>query len=165
LIYVKQPGTFTTPLVGVSQGELGLVTQVYVSGTDIVGAAATQHIGLFEIGATGLIVKFIDITLVDTNIAEPAPMIINPVVAQGSVVGATKITYASSNLLRYVIQDTVVATPLVGDDVSGIGTAYTSGADITGVLADKHIGLFEVDTNGKVVKFIDIKLASGDIAQ
>lgn len=95
-----------------------------------------------------------------------ASEIVGAVVKPGTVSGSTKITYtpAATNTLKYVKQGEAFEAPLVGTNASTIGEAYTSGADIAEVSASEHIGLYEVTTTNLIVKFVDITLSAGDIA-
>ncbi|MFI8711580.1 Ig-like domain-containing protein [Brevibacillus brevis] len=165
---VKQANSVTVPNVGDDASAVGAA---YTSGDDIVAAVAGEHVGLYEVDAAGKVVKFVDITLTTGDIKAPAPVsapeITTHTVAQGSVTGATKVTYAAGtgNDLKVVKQANAVTVPNVGDDASTIGTAYTSGDDITAAVAGEHVGLYEVDAAGKVVKFVDITLTVTNIAQ
>lgn len=97
--------------------------------------------------------------------AVPAPAITGYNVVEGSAVGATSVTYnaATGNSLKVKKDTSAIAVPNVGDDASALGAAYTSGADIVNAVAGDHVGLYEVDGNGKVVKFVDIELDASDI--
>jgi len=162
LRYVKQAGAFTVPTVGYDASAVGTA---YNSGSNISGAAATEHIGLYEVNGSNLVVKFADITLASEDIAVNAPAISGHTVSPGSIDGATKVTYTSGagNSLRYVKQAGAFAIPLAGADASGIGSVYSSGDDITGAVIGEHIGLYEVDGSNRVVGFIDETLAVEDI--
>jgi len=50
--------------------------------------------------------------------------------------------------------------PTVGLNASAIGSAYTSGNNITGATATEHIGLYEVDGSKLVFKFPGITIAT-----
>ncbi|MEG0480898.1 MAG: hypothetical protein RR539_07860 [Clostridium sp.] len=98
-----------------------------------------------------------------SNIATAAPLISGHSVAQGTAVGNTAITYTAGagNTLATKVQAGVFTTPLVGTTPTGT-TAYTSGNDLA-VTAGQHVGLYELNSAGKVVKFIDLTIAAGDI--
>lgn len=85
-------------------------------------------------------------------------------IEKGSADHSTKITYAAGkdNKLAYKIGDSAFATPKVGATVSGT-TAFTSGTEITGVAGGKHIGLYELNKDGVVVKFVNIELEAKDV--
>ncbi|NUU58933.1 hypothetical protein HPT30_00690, partial [Paenibacillus sp. JW14] len=66
------------------------------------------------------------------------------------------------------VSSTLIPTPNVGDAAptgAGVTNPYTAGADITGVDAttNRYIGIYEVDSNNKVVSFKLIILTAGDI--
>lgn len=99
----------------------------------------------------------------------PAPPLLNYTIAAGSVSGSTKIDITDAlgggNAFKYKKQAEAFATPEVASTTADLGLSnYTSGSDITGVVAGQHIGLFEVDGAGGVVKFVDITVAAGEIA-
>lgn len=95
-----------------------------------------------------------------TSITVPA---LTATVAQGSASGTTKFTATagSGNTLAYLLQAGEITDPKYNDVPTGL-TAYTSGADITAT-ATNHLGMYELDGTGHVVKFLEATLASGDI--
>jgi hypothetical protein len=102
-------------------------------------------------------------------VAALAPAITGYSVAPGTNGLSTKVTYAqgAGNKLKYVKQAGAFTTPAVGTDMSSINGVqlYNSGGNINSALAGEHIGLYEYEqATNKVVKFVDITLASGDIA-
>lgn len=94
-----------------------------------------------------------------TAIAAPA---LTATIAQGSASGTTKatITAGTGNTLAYIKQ--AGAFTVYYNDIPTGTTAYVSGADIA-VTAGQHLGLFELDATGHVVKFVDHTVVSGDI--
>ena len=99
----------------------------------------------------------------------PAPPLLNYTIAAGSISGSTKIDITDAlgggNAFKYKKQSGAFTTPAVASATADLGLVnYTSGADIPGVVAGQHIGLFEVDGTGGVVKFVDITVAAGEIA-
>lgn len=68
------------------------------------------------------------------------------------------------NSLMTKVQNEAFSIPEVGSNVPEGATPYTSGEDIIGVIAGNHVGLYEVNGSGKVVKFIDITLKAEDIS-
>jgi len=97
----------------------------------------------------------------------PAPTFSpSPTVQPGSQAGSTSltgVTAGAGNRLAVQVSSGVIATPNVGD-VAPTGT-YVAGTDITDVdaVTNKYVGLYEVDSAGKVVKFSLVTLTSGDI--
>lgn len=96
-----------------------------------------------------------------TSIAAPA---LTATVAKGTGTGNTKFTAtaASGNTLAYLLQAGEITDPKYNDIPTGL-TAYTSGADIAAV-ATNHLGMYELDPTGHVVKFLEATLSSGEIS-
>jgi hypothetical protein len=104
-------------------------------------------------------------SVINNNLAATA--ITSITVGKGSTTGATEITASPNNsgdTLVYIVSSTTVATPNVGDTVSGTST-LTNGSDITSANAtsNKYIAVYELDSNNKVVSFTLITLTSSDI--
>lgn len=143
----------------------GNIVGASIEGTEIEGfVGATQSLVGGELRAV-LTVNFDSIT-----IAEQAPVTapaLTATFAGGTEVGATAATISdelgSGNHFAYVVSDTEIATPNVGDVVSA--TLYTSGADIAGVddTTNKYVGLYELTTDNKVVKFLGHTVVSDEI--
>jgi hypothetical protein len=95
-----------------------------------------------------------------TSIAAPA---LTATVAAGTAAG-TKFTasVASGHTLAYLLQAGEITDPKFNDIPTGL-TAYTSGTDIAAAVATNHLGMYELDATGHVVKFTEATLASGDI--
>lgn len=97
--------------------------------------------------------------------ATPAPAL-SATFAKGSASGTTAATISgdpgSGNHYAYKVSDGEVATPNVGDTVSG-ATEYTSGADITAAVG-KYVALYELTADSTVVKFSVHLLVSGEVA-
>jgi hypothetical protein len=139
-----------------------------IPGGDTVTVAYTKPTSNPLQDATGNAIATITssaVTVTNKNTAAPAITTISAGV--GSATGATEITATantSGDSLVYAISSTSVATPNVGDAVTGT-TALTSAADITGADATskKYIAVYELDSNGKVAAFKLITLTSADI--
>jgi len=88
--------------------------------------------------------------------------------AKGTDAG-TKITATpeSSNSLRVLVSDTLLPFPLQGEDVPAGAQEYTPGSDINDVDADtnKYVGVYEVDSSGKIVGFKLITLTANEIKE
>jgi hypothetical protein len=95
-----------------------------------------------------------------TSIAAPA---LTATVAAGVATGSTKFTATpgAGNTLAYLLQAGEITDPKFNDIPTGL-TAYTSGADIA-VVATNHLGMYELDAAGHVVKFAEHTIVSGDI--
>lgn len=104
--------------------------------------------------------KFAAIWVSYTAIAAPA---LTATVAAGAAAG-TKFTAtpASGNSLAYLLQAGEITDPSFNDIPTGL-TAYTSGADIATAVATNHLGMYELDPTGHVVKFKEVTLAAADI--
>lgn len=105
--------------------------------------------------------KFAAIWVSYTPITAPA---LTATVAKGTGTGNTKFTAtpASGNTLAYLLQAGEITDPKFNDVPTGL-TAYTSGADIAAV-ATNHLGMYELDATGHVVKFLEATLTSGEIS-
>src|SRR5699024_2648607 len=81
--------------------------------------------------------------------------------------GTTKITAApgTDNSFKYVVSDKLLPFPLLGEDVPTDAKDYTAEADIEGVDAttNKYVGVYEVNSNGKVVGFKLVTLTEDEI--
>ncbi|WP_094700712.1 hypothetical protein [Brevibacillus laterosporus] len=161
LKYKLADNAFTPPNVGdVLSGGTD-----YTSGGDI-PATANKYLGLYEVGGSDNIVKFVSVQLEAKDI-KVAPIAVQTIsghnVEAGNATGTTKVTYTvgKGNSLKYKLADDAFTPPNVGDVLSG-GTDYTSGENITAE-ANKHLGLYEVDRSKNIVKFVSIELEAGNI--
>ncbi|MCR8940214.1 hypothetical protein O0555_23340, partial [Brevibacillus laterosporus] len=161
LKYKLADNAFTPPNVGdVLSGGTD-----YTSGGDI-PATANKYLGLYEVGGSDNIVKFVSVQLKAKDIkAAPvvAPTISGHNVEAGSASGTTKVTYTvgNGNSLKYKLADNAFTPPNVGDILSD-GTVYTTGEDIKAE-ANKYLGLYEVDGSNHIVKFVSVQLKAKDI--
>ncbi len=139
----------------------------YTSGGDI-PATANKYLGLYEVGGSDNIVKFVSVQLEAKNI-KATPVAVQTIsghnVEAGNATGTTKVTYTvgKGNSLKYKLADDAFTPPNVGDVLSD-GTDYTSGENITAE-ANKHLGLYEVDRSKNIVKFVSIELEAGNISK
>ncbi|AYK05253.1 hypothetical protein [Brevibacillus laterosporus] len=165
LKYKLADSVITTPKVGEA---LSGDEQDYISGNDI-KATAGKNLGLYEVDGSNHIVKFISVQLEAQNIkAKPvaAPVISGHKVEAGSASETTKVTYTvgNGNSLKYKLADSEITTPKVGEALPGGEQDYVSGNDIKAT-AGKNLGLYEVDGSNQIVKFVSIKLESGNISK
>lgn len=88
--------------------------------------------------------------------------------AKGTEAG-TKITATpeSGNSLMVLVSDTLLPFPLQGEDVPAGAQEYTPGSDINDVDANtnKYVGVYEVDSSGKIVGFKLITLTVNEIKE
>jgi len=96
-----------------------------------------------------------------TSIAAPA---LTATVAKGAAAGTkfTVETVATGHTLAYLLQAGEITDPKFNDIPAGL-TAYTSGTDIAAAVATNHLGMYELDATGHVVKFTEATLTSGEI--
>ncbi|MFC3750632.1 hypothetical protein ACFORK_28485, partial [Paenibacillus sp. GCM10012306] len=95
------------------------------------------------------------------NVTAPGPVPTLPASpSPGTNPNTTKVTTSvgAGNHLVTKVSSTLIPTPNVGDAAptgAGVTDPYTPGADITGVdpITNKYIGVYEVDSNNKVVSF------------
>ncbi|NUU58948.1 hypothetical protein, partial [Paenibacillus agri] len=143
----------------------------YTPGEDItdVDATTNKYIGVYEVDSNNKVVSFKLIILTAGDIKVPAPTLpASPL--PGTNPNTTKVTASAGagNHLVTKVSSTLIPTPNVGDAAptgAGVTNPYTPGADITGVDAttNRYIGIYEVDSNNKVVSFKLIILTAGDI--
>lgn len=138
----------------------------YSSGDDIPGVDTVTNncVGIYELDAENKVVKFAAHVVIDGEIyvAPPEPEeapALEVTFEAGTSTGATKATIASElgegNHFAYKVADAEILTPNVGDVAEGT-TEYTSGEDIIGVddTTNKYLGIYELDAENKVVKFV-----------
>ncbi|KDE45830.1 hemoblobin-interacting domain-containing protein [Geobacillus sp. CAMR5420] len=84
----------------------------------------------------------------------------------GFALGSTSINYIpeNSNQLVFKISDQPVSTiPNVGDTPPSDVKPYNIGDDITDISPNQYIQLYELDSDGKIVKFKEIQITERDI--
>lgn len=163
LKYKKQSEPFAVPNAGEA-----VPADAWNLGGDIVSVQAGDHIGLYEVDMNGIIVKFADILLTADHIPVAAPVIGDYTVEPGSTAGSTKITYTpepgtSLKLVVSQLGNFSPTFPLVGGSFYDPAVDYTSGSDITGVAAGQHLRLYEVNGDGKVVRYLQLQLTAAHI--
>jgi hypothetical protein len=129
----------------------------YAPGANIENVIAGMGLGIYALDSNGRVIAFRAHVLSASEIAVTAPPIesfeVLPVIA-----GATKIINLShTGASSYVIfvQAGPFATPLVGDSPPAGAVPYAAGAEITGVVAGQHLGLYALDASGKIMAFSD----------
>ena len=92
------------------------------------------------------------------------------IASKGSLPGTTKLNVSAThgNTVAVLIANERISTPIVGEVLpksSLLIHPYQSGSDISGVdpTINKYIGLYEVDNNGKIVRFQQIVLREANI--
>ncbi len=163
LKYKKQSEPFAVPNAGEE-----VPADAWNLGGDIVSVQAGDHIGLYEVDMNGMIAKFADIVLTADHIPVAAPVIGNYSVEPGSTAGSTKITYAPEpgNSLKLVVSqfgNFSPTLPLVGGSFYDPAFDYTSGSDIAGVAEGWYLRLYEVDADGKIVRYLQLQLTAAQI--
>jgi len=101
-------------------------------------------------------------TLIINNVPAPA---LTATAAPGSVTDSTKVTAtaASGNTLAYKLSSAPITAPKTFEIVESI-IAYTSGTNITGASpTNKYLGVYELDGDGKVIRYKLITLAASNI--
>ena len=109
---------------------------------------------------------FTQVILPGASITPPAKAAaLSVAVSAGEASGSTKatITETASDHFAVGIGSTALGTVYVGTSPATVVDPYTSGEDITGVSVDQHVYVYDLDTTGRVVKFFEQVLASGDI--
>ncbi|OBR62346.1 hypothetical protein A7K91_01635 [Paenibacillus oryzae] len=153
------------------------------AGGDIPGVdpVVNRYIGIYEVDASDTVIRFTLIVLNPDEIRKgnsgggeevPAP-VFNPPFAPhpGDNPGETKLSgpdAGAGNKLVAVVSDTVIATPNIGDNGPANPTIdpYVAGEPIPGVdsVKNRYIGVYELDSEGKVVAFQLIELKAEDIS-
>ena len=144
----------------------GNIVGASIAGNKIDGfVGATQSLAGGELSAV-LTVNFDSVSITEQE-PVPAPAL-TATFAAGTETGTTAATITGApsggNHFAYVVSDTEVSRPNVGDVV--VATPYTSGANITGVddTTNKYVGLYELTNDNKVVKFLGHTLITSEIA-
>ncbi|QAA34773.1 MULTISPECIES: immunoglobulin-like domain-containing protein [Clostridium] len=147
------------------------VTNPYVSGTDINLGDYTKnkYLGVYEVDANGKVVGFKQVTLTNEDI-NTASYDLAAAAAKGSTLGKTKVlaNAAIGNHLAVIVSDTVVKVPSKGDVLPSALVKinpYTSGSDISlgDYAKNKYLGVYELDSNNKVVGFKAVTLTNEQI--
>ncbi|MBK1813045.1 LPXTG cell wall anchor domain-containing protein [Clostridium sp. YIM B02505] len=147
------------------------ITNPYVSGTDINLGDYTKnkYLAVYELDSNNKVVGFRLITLANEDINRTAPVVtVTP--DKGTDLGKTKVaaTVTDGNHLVVKVSDTVLPSVNVGDAAptgTGVTSNYVSGTDINlgDYTKNKYLGVYEVDTNGKVVGFKSVTLTNDQI--
>ncbi|WP_041049115.1 S-layer homology domain-containing protein, partial [Gordoniibacillus kamchatkensis] len=171
LVTKVSSGIIPTPNAGDPVPTGAGVTDPYTSGSDITGvdAITNKYIGVYEVDSNNKVVSFKLITLTGSDITTAAPTLtVTP--SPGTGPSTTKVTATAGpgNRLVTKVSSGIIPTPNAGDPVptgAGVTDPYSSGSDIVGVDAttNKYIGVYEVDSNNKVVSFKLITLTGSDI--
>lgn len=109
---------------------------------------------------------FNQVILPGASIAPPATAAaLSVAMAAGTATGATKATITGSATSAFAVGvgSTSAGTVYVGDTPDATINPYTSAADITGVSAGQYVYVYDLDSNGQVVKFFEKQLVAGDI--
>lgn len=108
---------------------------------------------------------------VETTLAQGTPSL-EVVVGVGTANGSTKATISGVATHQFVVNvtDSSVDTPNTGDAAPVTGanlvSAYTSGEDITtGVVVNKYLQVYDVDSSDNIVGFFQRKLTSADVRE
>jgi hypothetical protein len=146
-------------------GETAVLTLAKeITGGDTVTVAYTKPSSKQLKDADGnAIASMSALSVTNNNVAASA---LTATATKGSTKGSTVIAATpntTGDSLVYVVSSTIVATPNVGDTVTGTSTLTSD--NITGVNAKskKYIAVYELDSNNKVVSFTLITLTSSDI--
>lgn len=160
-----------TPNIGAKAPTEGVINP-YTPGSDIEGVdpVTNKYVGLYEVDGNGRIVSFKLIALAYSDINPlPAPTL-DATPTEGSQPATTAVNAAAGtgHHLAVQVSNSPIATPNVGDSAptgAGMTNPYAPGSDIGGVDAANHkyLGVYELDSNNKVVSFKLITLTGGEI--
>ncbi|MBJ6363970.1 hypothetical protein ACFOQM_22335, partial [Paenibacillus sp. GCM10012307] len=178
LVVKVSSSKIATPQAGDSAPSVGVINP-YTPGNNIPGVdpVVNKYIGIYEVDSNNKVVKFTLIVLGKGDVRpqpEAAPELYpTPVPEPGTDPDTTKlptnppIPVGTGNHLVVKVSSSKIATPKAGDLAPSVGVInpYTPGNNIPGVdpVVNKYIGIYEVDSNNKVVKFTLIVLGKGDV--
>ena len=115
--------------------------------------------------SVGAISTWFDSVTVPSPGSIAAPTIV-ATFAAGTEVGSTKATITGSagagNHFAIKVSATTIATPNVGDVITGLAV-YISAGDISAVDAGDFVGLYEVTASNTAVRFLNHELLAGEI--
>ncbi|MBJ6363764.1 Ig-like domain-containing protein, partial [Paenibacillus sp. MAHUQ-46] len=168
LVVKVSSSKIATPQAGDSAPSVGVINP-YTPGNNIPGVdpVVNKYIGIYEVDSNNKVVKFTLIVLGKGDVRpqpEAAPELYpTPVPEPGTDPDTTKlptnppIPVETGNHLVVKVSSSKIATPKAGDSAPSVGVInpYTPGNNIPGVdpVVNKYIGIYEVDSNNKVVKF------------
>ncbi|GFZ33982.1 hypothetical protein CSC2_45080 [Clostridium zeae] len=147
------------------------VTNPYTSNTDINLGDFTKnkYLAVYELDTNNKVVGFKLVNLADEDINREAPVIV-ATTEKGTNNGKTKVDAVPGigNHLAVKVSNAPLGTPNVGDSMElglGITNPYTSGADINlgDYASNRYLGIYELDSNNKIVGFKLITLTDEDI--
>jgi LPXTG-motif cell wall-anchored protein len=147
------------------------VTNPYTSNTDInLGNYTTnKYLAVYELDTNDKVVGFKLVNLSDEDINRQAPVIV-ATTEKGTDNGNTKVNIVPGigNHLAVKVSNAPLGTPNIGDSMElglGITNPYTPGTDINlGDYANnKYLGVYELDSNNKIVGFKLITLTDEDV--
>jgi hypothetical protein len=152
--YVSPAVVTTLPVLGTQAPG-----NVYASGTDL-SLTVPGDIDVYEVDASNNIIAYSKITVDISGIAAPSIGINNIVAVPGSVAGSTTLALPTGSYKVLIASKAITVSPAVGELAKG--NAYVLGSDITGVddVKNKYLDIYEIDANGKTVRFIEIELTS-----
>lgn len=113
-----------------------------------------------------LTVDFSTVTVTD-GIPVPAP-ILTATFTAGATAGVTTLTITetkddASNKFAYIIGASAAEQPNVGDIITGFTDVTGTTASISSVTTSTYVAVYELDSENKVVKFLDHQITTGEI--
>jgi hypothetical protein len=118
-------------------------------------AAVGQYLAIYEVDAAGNVVHFFTKQIVADDVDMPK-------VYRGSGIGATRVIVAPAqgNTLKYELSDSAIPALTVGS--KAVGTAYTSGNDISAAIG-QYLAIYEANAAGNVVNFYTKQLVEDEV--
>lgn len=137
----------------------------YTSGNKILGVTATnKYVDIYEYSGSNTYAFQEFILTQEASSAAPTFNTV-PTALAGSVQGSTKLTIVP-NTTGHAIKVNIVSTPTTTPALGGtpLGSAYTSGTDLTGVdQTKKYVDIYELDGSGKIAAFYELTLSNNKI--
>jgi endo-1,4-beta-xylanase len=134
----------------------------YNLGDNITDVTAGTRLGIYALDSDGKVIAFSDPVLAASEIAAAAPPIesfeVLPVV--DGVTAITDLSHTDAVSYAVCVRDSAFDTPLVGDSLPGDAVPYYAAEAqlINDVEAGQHLGMYALDSSGKIIAFSDYML-------
>ena len=139
-------------------GDIPSGAETYNPGGNITDVTAGTRLGIYALDNKGKIIAFSSHVLTAPEIAAAAPPLesfeVQPV-NEDRVTVITVLSHTGTVSYAVYVQDSAFNTPLVGDSPPDGAVPYTAGTEINNVDAGQHLGIFALDSSGKIIAFSD----------
>lgn len=131
--------------------------------------SAGQTVGVYETDNTGKIYRFSSHLLVTNDIKAGVPVpSLSLTAAPGTATGSVAVSVSTYNELNYLslrVSTVSIPTPYKGSIAPrgvGVISPYISGKDIQGLSVGNYVGIYEVNSEGKVEGFAQVQIKASD---